>query len=166
MGFSYKSVRRMVDVFLFSSVGGLIAYSCFHPSVGGVIAYASSSSSASSPASCHSEGSENSFQYCSSPSPSSSSSEGSCNSRNKEGSDGTPQCDQLDDHTKSCQSSVALLTKGHSRLTSKYALITVSPSLELSSDTSYLSFPTMQVASSLFSCVNSLSPMVCNYGWR
>ncbi|KAJ6666545.1 hypothetical protein lerEdw1_020268 [Lerista edwardsae] len=86
-------------------------------SAGGVIAYASSSSSASSPASCHSEGSENSFQYCSSPSPSSSSSEGSCNSRNKEGSDGTPKCDQLDNHTKSRQSSVALLTKGHSGLT-------------------------------------------------
>ncbi|XP_066483576.1 nuclear receptor subfamily 1 group D member 2 [Tiliqua scincoides] len=86
-------------------------------SAGGVIAYASSSSSASSPASCHSEGSENSFQYCSSPSPSSSSSEGSCNSRSKEGSDGTPKCDQLDEHTKSRQSSVALLTKGHSGLT-------------------------------------------------
>lgn len=86
-------------------------------SAGGVIAYASSSSSASSPASCHSEGSDNSFHYCSSPSPSSSSSDGSCNSRSKAGSDGTPKYDQLEEHNKSSQSNVALLTKGHSGLT-------------------------------------------------
>ncbi|XP_067418018.1 nuclear receptor subfamily 1 group D member 2 isoform X2 [Emydura macquarii macquarii] len=87
---------------------------------GGVIAYISSTSSASSPASCHSESSESSFHSSSSPvpsSPNSSSSESSCNSRSSEGSDGTPKNDQLDDAAKTSRSGVAGLTKGHGGLT-------------------------------------------------
>lgn len=92
---------------------------------GGVIAYISSSSSASSPASCHSESSESSFQSSSSPvpsSPNSSTSESSCNSRSSEGSDGAPKNDQLDDAVKTSRSSAAGLTKGHGGLTSMYVL--------------------------------------------
>lgn len=91
--------------------------------LGGVIAYISSTSSASSPASCHSESSESSFHSSSSPvpsSPNSSSSESSCNSRSSEGSDGTPKNDQLDDAAKTSRSGVAGLTKGHGGLTSMY----------------------------------------------
>ncbi|KAH0627326.1 hypothetical protein JD844_002895 [Phrynosoma platyrhinos] len=92
---------------------------------GGVIAYISSSSSASSPASCHSEGSESSFQSSSSPvptSPNSSSSEGSCNIKSREGSDEATKGDQLDGRIKANQSSVTGLTKGHSGLTSTYSV--------------------------------------------
>ncbi|XP_061441627.1 nuclear receptor subfamily 1 group D member 2 isoform X2 [Rhineura floridana] len=86
---------------------------------GGVIAYISSSSSASSPASCHSEGSESSFQSSSPipPSPNSSSSEGSCSSKSREDSDGVSKNDQSDDHVKASQPSVTGLTKGHGGLT-------------------------------------------------
>lgn len=91
---------------------------------GGVIAYISSSSSASSPASCHSESSDSGFQSSSSPvpsSPSSSSSESSCNSRSSESSDSSPKNDQLDDAIKTNQSKVAGLTKGHSSVTSMFS---------------------------------------------
>ncbi|XP_053265946.1 nuclear receptor subfamily 1 group D member 2 isoform X1 [Podarcis raffonei] len=86
---------------------------------GGVIAYISSSSSASSPASCHSEGSESSF-LSSSPvpqSPNSSSSDGSSSGKSKEGSDGVPKNEQLDDRVKASQPSVTALAKGHGGLT-------------------------------------------------
>ncbi|XP_019364304.1 PREDICTED: nuclear receptor subfamily 1 group D member 2 isoform X1 [Gavialis gangeticus] len=87
---------------------------------GGVIAYISSSSSASSPASCHSESSDSGFQSSSSPvpsSPNSSSSESSCNSRSSESSDSSPKNDRLDDAIKTNQSNVAGLTKGRSSVT-------------------------------------------------
>lgn len=101
-------------------MGGCITVSL--PSLGGVITYISSSSSASSPASCHSEGSENSFQSSSSPvpqSPSSSSSEGSCYSRTREDSVGARKSNQLDDHKKN-QSHFTGLTKSHGTLKSEY----------------------------------------------
>lgn len=107
-----KQICDLVDVFLL-------------PSTGGVIAYISSSSSASSPASCHSEGSESSF-LSSSPvpqSPNSSSSDGSSSSKSKEGSDGVPKNDQLDDRVKASQPSVTALAKGHGGLTSKYSFV-------------------------------------------
>uniref|UniRef100_A0A8C8S3R7 Nuclear receptor subfamily 1 group D member 2 n=1 Tax=Pelusios castaneus TaxID=367368 RepID=A0A8C8S3R7_9SAUR len=86
---------------------------------GGVIAYISSSSSASSPASCHSESSESSFHSSSSPvpsSPNSSASESSCNSRSSEGSGSAPRSNDLDDAAKTSRSSVGGLTKGHGEL--------------------------------------------------
>lgn len=95
----------------------------FFLALGGVIAYISSSSSASSPASCHSESSDSGFQSSSSPvpsSPNSSSSEGGCNSRSSEGSDGAPKSDRLEETIKTNQSSVAGLTKGHNGVTSMF----------------------------------------------
>uniref|UniRef100_A0A8D0H1L6 Nuclear receptor subfamily 1 group D member 2 n=1 Tax=Sphenodon punctatus TaxID=8508 RepID=A0A8D0H1L6_SPHPU len=86
----------------------------------GVIAYISSSSLASSPASCHSDSSESSFQSTASPipsSPNSSISEGSCNSRSSESSEGIPKSDRVDDGIKTSHSSVAGLTKGHGGVT-------------------------------------------------
>uniref|UniRef100_A0A2D4NAW5 Nuclear receptor subfamily 1 group D member 2 n=3 Tax=Micrurus spixii TaxID=129469 RepID=A0A2D4NAW5_9SAUR len=85
-------------------------------SVGSVIAYISSLSSASSPASCHSESSDNSFQSSSSPvspSPNSSSSEGSCSNKSKEHSDGRPNIDQFENHTKANQLSGTSAAKSH-----------------------------------------------------
>lgn len=93
----------------------------FFLALGGVIAYISSSSSASSPASCHSESSDSGFQSSSSPvpsSPNSSSSESSCNGRSSEGSDGAPKSDRLEEAVKPSQSGVAGLTKGHNGVTS------------------------------------------------
>lgn len=90
---------------------------------GGVIAYISSSSSASSPAPCHSESSDSGFQSSSSPvpsSPNSSSSESGCNGRGSEGSDGAPKSDRLEETIKTNQSSVAGLTKGHNGVTSMF----------------------------------------------
>lgn len=93
----------------------------FFLALGGVIAYISSSSSASSPASCHSESSDSGFQSSSSPvpsSPNSSSSERSCHGRNSKGSDGAPKSDCLEETLKPNQSSVAGLTKSHNGVTS------------------------------------------------
>ncbi|XP_075683316.1 nuclear receptor subfamily 1 group D member 2 isoform X2 [Rhinoderma darwinii] len=104
---------------------------------GGVIAYISSSSSASSPSSCHSESSNSSFQSSSSSlpsSPSSSASEGS--SRGSIGN-GTSRSDlpsgtlttieesQKNQHVdtlciKTTYSSAAILTKGHGGVTTKF----------------------------------------------
>lgn len=95
----------------------------FFLALGGVIAYISSSSSASSPASCHSESSDSGFQSSSSPvpsSPNSSSSESSCNGRSSEGSDGAPKSDRLEETVKPSQSGVAGLTKGHNGVTSMF----------------------------------------------
>ncbi|XP_009286885.1 PREDICTED: nuclear receptor subfamily 1 group D member 2 [Aptenodytes forsteri] len=92
----------------------------FSLALGGVIAYISSSSSASSPASCHSESSDSGFQSSSSPvpsSPNSSSSESGCNGRSSEGSDGALKSDRLEETIKTNQSSVAGLTKGHNGVT-------------------------------------------------
>ncbi|OXB77754.1 UNVERIFIED_CONTAM: hypothetical protein H355_013142 [Colinus virginianus] len=92
----------------------------FFLALGGVIAYISSSSSASSPASCHSESSDSGFQSSSSPvpsSPNSSSSESGCNGRSSEGSDGAPKSDRLEEAVKPSQSGVAGLTKGHNGVT-------------------------------------------------
>lgn len=95
----------------------------FFLALGGVIAYISSSSSASSPASCHSESSDSGFQSSSSPvpsSPNSSSSESGCNGRSSEGCDGAPKSDRLEETLKTNQSSVAGLTKGHNGVTSMF----------------------------------------------
>lgn len=105
------------------SAGYVTPCRLFFLALGGVIAYISSSSSASSPASCHSESSDSGFQSSSSPVPSppnSSSSESGCNGRSSEGSDGAPKSDRLEETIKTNQSSVAGLTKGHNGVTSMF----------------------------------------------
>uniref|UniRef100_A0A8D0BYF2 Nuclear receptor subfamily 1 group D member 2 n=1 Tax=Salvator merianae TaxID=96440 RepID=A0A8D0BYF2_SALMN len=87
---------------------------------GGVIAYISNPSSASSPASCHSEGSDSSFQSSSSldpPSPNSSSSEGSCSRKARESSGGASKRDRLNNAIKERQSNVRGPAKSHGGLT-------------------------------------------------
>uniref|UniRef100_A0A2D4NCH0 Uncharacterized protein n=1 Tax=Micrurus spixii TaxID=129469 RepID=A0A2D4NCH0_9SAUR len=98
----------------------MVVLLCSFP--GSVIAYISSLSSASSPASCHSESSDNSFQSSSSPvspSPNSSSSEGSCSNKSKEHSDGRPNIDQFENHTKANQLSGTSAAKSHKGFASK-----------------------------------------------
>lgn len=105
------------------SAGYVTTCRLFFLALGDVIAYISSSSSASSPASCHSESSDSGFQSSSSPVPSppnSSSSESGCNGRSTEGSDGAPKSDRLEETIKTNQSSVAGLTKGHNGVTSMF----------------------------------------------
>uniref|UniRef100_A0A8C5KH72 Nuclear receptor subfamily 1, group D, member 2 n=2 Tax=Jaculus jaculus TaxID=51337 RepID=A0A8C5KH72_JACJA len=88
---------------------------------GGVIAYISSSSSASSPASCHSEGSESSFQSSSSvpSSPTSSNSDANGNPKNGDQSsiESILKSDRGDCPVKSSKPSVPGMTKSHSGLT-------------------------------------------------
>ncbi|XP_070220424.1 nuclear receptor subfamily 1 group D member 2 [Bos mutus] len=89
---------------------------------GGVIAYISSSSSASSPASCHSEGSENSFQSASSSVPSSPNSTHSDSNGNPKNGDlssieGILKNDRIDCSMKTSKSSAPGVTKSHSGVT-------------------------------------------------
>ena len=97
----------------------------FPPSApGGVIAYISSSSSASSPASCHSEGSENSFQSASSSVPSSPNSTHSDSNGNPKNGDlssieGILKNDRIDCSMKTSKSSAPGVTKSHSGVTSE-----------------------------------------------
>lgn len=89
-----------------------------------MIAYISSSSSASSPASCHSEGSENSFQSTSSSVPSSPNSTHSDSNGNPQNGDlsnieGILKNDRIDCSMKTSKSSTPGLTKSHSGVTSE-----------------------------------------------
>lgn len=89
-----------------------------------MIAYISSSSSASSPASCHSEGSENSFQSASSSVPSSPNSTHSDSNGNPKNGDlssieGILKNDRIDCSMKTSKSSAPGVTKSHSGVTSE-----------------------------------------------
>lgn len=98
-----------------------------------MIAYISSSSSASSPASCHSEGSENSFQSNSSSVPSSPNSTHSDSNGNPKNGDlsnieGILKNDRIDCSMKTSKSSAPGLTKSHSGVTSELSgFLTVTP---------------------------------------
>ncbi|XP_030062576.1 nuclear receptor subfamily 1 group D member 2-like [Microcaecilia unicolor] len=89
---------------------------------GGVIAYISSSSSVSSPASCHSESSNGSFHSSSSPLPSSPS---SCSSQNSdsagESSLSTGARHQLDSSVPTGKSSATTLARGHGGPATKFS---------------------------------------------